>query len=420
MTRPPTRPSICLLCALGRLRPLVQAAHRSTSAVRSPLAHLKPRQVLHFTRSPHDERLRSSDHRIRPAGSIRPTFIHAARVEETVSSRFEYLRDELQKNGILDSLKLEGKTLDNVWAAFEHAIIKAVKEKGYISRPHRNVIDLDNQLKHRFFDDVFFKKFTEKEKAYQREMADLRYPGEWFPDARSIARTVHLHVGPTNSGKTYHALKRLEQAEKGCYLGPLRLLAHEVYSRMNAKGIKCALITGEEMRLPEEDFGMTSCTVEMAPLRSALDVAVIDEIQMISHEERGWAWTGALLGLLAKEIHVCGEERAVPIVRELCAMVGDKVVVHRYDRLTPLRVAGSSLNGDLSKLQKGDCIVSFSVLGIHALRKEIEQKTGRKVAIVYGSLPPETRAQQAKLFNDPDNDYDYLVASDAIGMGLNL
>ena len=80
----------------------------------------------------------------------------------------------------------------------------------------------------------------------------------------------------------------------------------------------------------------------------------------------------------------------------------------------------TSLEGDLTKLRKGDCIVTFSRMGIHALKKVIERQTGKRVAVVYGSLPPETRAQQAKLFNDPDNDYDILVASDAIGMGLNL
>jgi ATP-dependent RNA helicase SUPV3L1/SUV3 len=164
---------------------------------------------------------------------------------------------------------------------------------------------------------------------------------------------------------------------------------------------------------------MWSCTVEMAPLNTRMEVAVIDEIQMINHPDRGWAWTQAFLGLQAKEIHLCGEARAVPLIRELCALIGDKVHVHEYERLTPLKVASKSL-GSLSKLEKGDCVVSFSVIGIHALRKAIEKKTGRKCAIVYGSLPPETRAQQARLFNDPDNDYDFLVASDAIGMGLNL
>jgi ATP-dependent RNA helicase SUPV3L1/SUV3 len=230
-----------------------------------------------------------------------------------------------------------------------------------------------------------------------------------------------MHVGPTNSGKTYHALKRLEEAKSGIYLGPLRLLAHEVYTRLNAKGKPCALVTGEEQRMPESEAAtMYSCTVEMAPLNTKFEVAVIDEIQMINHEERGWAWTQAFLGLQASEIHLCGEARTVPLMRELCALVGDKVHVHEYERLTPLQVATKSLRGQLNLLEKGDCVVAFTVIGIHTLRREIEKRTGKKCAIVYGSLPPETRAQQARLFNDPENDYDYLVASDAIGMGLNL
>ena len=107
-------------------------------------------------------------------------------------------------------------------------------------------------------------------------------------------------------------------------------------------------------------------------------------------------------------------------LRELCALVGDKVHVHEYKRLTPLQMERRSLGGNLRKLEKGDCVVAFTILGIHTLRRDIEKKTGKKCAMIYGSLPPETRAQQARLFNDPDNDYDFLVASDAIGMGLNL
>ncbi|EON96612.1 putative atp-dependent rna helicase suv3 protein [Phaeoacremonium minimum UCRPA7] len=79
-----------------------------------------------------------------------------------------------------------------------------------------------------------------------------------------------------------------------------------------------------------------------------------------------------------------------------------------------------SLQGDFRNLRKGDAVVAFSRVGLHSLKAGIEKATGRRCAIVYGSLPPETRAQQAALFNDPDNDYDYLAASDAIGMGLNL
>jgi ATP-dependent RNA helicase SUPV3L1/SUV3 len=158
----------------------------------------------------------------------------------------------------------------------------------------------------------------------------------------------------------------------------------------------------------------------MAPINKELEVAVIDEIQMINSPERGWAWTQAFLGIQAREMHLCGEERTVPLIRELTAAMGDKLEIHRYQRLSPLKMMNKSLEGDLSKLQKGDCIVAFSVMGIHALREQIEKKTGRKVAIIYGSLPPETRAHQARLFNNPENDYDFLVASDAIGMGLNL
>ncbi|KAF2771585.1 hypothetical protein EJ03DRAFT_325620 [Teratosphaeria nubilosa] len=292
---------------------------------------------------------------------------------------------------------------------------------------------LPEGIKQAFYHHVFGSRFTDNDIKNQQALADLRYPNEWYPATRAMHRTIHMHVGPTNSGKTYHALQRLEQADRGLYAGPLRLLAHEVYTRMNAKGRPCNLVTGEERRLPNLDgqqndptqhragnCDMSSCTVEMIPLNKDLDVAVIDEIQMIGNADRGWAWTQALLGVKATEVHLCGEERTVPLIKQLCASNGDKLEIHKYERLSPLKMADRSLDGDLRRLRKGDCIVSFSVMGIHALRKQIEQRTGRKVATVYGSLPPETRAQQARLFNDPNNDYDFLVASDAVGMGLNL
>ena len=263
--------------------------------------------------------------------------------------------------------------------------------------------------------------FTESDVQRHVQLADLRYPYEWYPSTRTIIREIHLHIGPTNSGKTYHALKRLEQAESGVYAGPLRLLAHEVYGRLNALGKRCNLVTGDEIIIAEGlDVAMNSCTVEMVPLGTTVDVAVIDEIQKIADEDRGWAWTQAVLGLKAKELHLCGEERALQIVQEIAAAIGEKLIVHRYERLSPLEVMSTSLNGRLQDLRKGDCVVAFSRPKIHMLKKRIETITGKKVAIVYGALPPEIRTQQASLFNDPNNDYDVLVASDAIGMGLNL
>lgn len=255
----------------------------------------------------------------------------------------------------------------------------------------------------------------------QAKLADMTSPLDWYPATRAIQREIHLHVGPTNSGKTYHALKRLEAAKTGVYAGPLRLLAHEVYSRFNAKGIACALVTGEEQRVPKGmKTYMSSCTVEMVPLNTDLDVAVIDEIQMLADPDRGWAWTQALLGVKAKEVHLCGEVRATELIQKLCALMGDKLIIHNYERLTPLKSMGKSLMGDLNNLEKGDAVILFSRVAIHAMKANIEKTTGKRCAVVYGSLPPETRAQQAALFNDPDNDYDFLVASDAVGMGLNL
>jgi ATP-dependent RNA helicase SUPV3L1/SUV3 len=284
-----------------------------------------------------------------------------------------------------------------------------------------SVKGLATELKYALLDSVVTSRLPIASTKNQKSLADLRHPIEWYPATRAMHRTVHLHVGPTNSGKTYHALKRLEAAESGIYAGPLRLLAHEVYTRLNAMGKKCALVTGEERRIPE-DMGptMNSCTVEMVPLNATVDVAVIDEIQMMGDSERGWAWTQAFLGVKAKEVHLCGEVRTVDLVTELCKHMGDKLVVHRYERLSPLETEGKSLHHDLSKLQKGDAVILFSRMGIHAMKSAIEAKTKRRCAVVYGSLPPETRAQQAALFNDPDNDYDFLVASDAVGMGLNL
>ncbi|KAL7270595.1 RNA helicase [Rhizina undulata] len=267
-------------------------------------------------------------------------------------------------------------------------------------------------------DDVIASQHTlyrEKEKA-----ADMRFPHEQFPSARQMDREWHLHVGPTNSGKTYQALKRLEEAGNGMYAGPLRLLAHEIFERMNAKGIPCNLITGDDQRTVDENALVTSSTVEMADMSREMEVAVLDEIQMIGDEDRGWAWSAALLGIRAKEVHLCGEERTVEIISKLADLVGDKLHVHRYDRLGPLEVMPESLDGRFDLLEKGDCVVTFSRKNIFALKKTIEQKTGKRCAVVYGGLPPETRSDQAKLFNDPDNEYEILVASDAVGMGLNL
>ncbi|KAI9010953.1 P-loop containing nucleoside triphosphate hydrolase protein [Phycomyces nitens] len=253
-----------------------------------------------------------------------------------------------------------------------------------------------------------------------RKLSDLRFPNEWFPEARQMQRKIFLHVGPTNSGKTYNALKRLEGAESGIYCGPLRLLANEIFEKMNDKGVACNLLTGEERRIVSPTATLTSSTVEMANLVKPIEVAVIDEIQMIGDSQRGWAWTQALLGLKAQEIHLCGEASVIPLVKEICASLNEEVVVNEYKRLTPVTILDKTVDPEYKEVKAGDCVIAFSRKDIFNIKEKIQKSTGLKCAVVYGALPPETRALQAKSFNDPESDINVMVASDAVGMGLNL
>ena len=264
-----------------------------------------------------------------------------------------------------------------------------------------------------------FQTLSPEDIADQRRHADMTTPAEWYPLARATPRKLHLHVGPTNSGKTYQALKRLKEAKSGYFAGPLRLLAFEIYDRFNKAGVPCNLSTGDEVRR-EDNATITASTIEMLNTNEEMDVLVIDEIQMIADADRGSAWTRALLGACAREIHMCGEASVVSLIQEFAKSLGETVEVHNYTRLGTLQPMNESLGGTFQSVQSGDAVVTFSRNNIFDIKKGIEQVTGKKCAVVYGALPPEARAAQARLFNDPNSGFDVLVASDAIGMGLNL
>ncbi|KAK9817863.1 hypothetical protein WJX72_003314 [[Myrmecia] bisecta] len=272
-----------------------------------------------------------------------------------------------------------------------------------------------------YFAQFVLTKFKKEVRAYRDlvKTVDLRQPHLWYPIARSMKRRIIYHAGPTNSGKTYHALQAMTAAPSGVYCGPLRLLAMEIYDSCNANGTYCNLITGQE-RKEVEGASHTSCTIEMTSTQKRVDVAVIDEIQMIGDEQRGWAWTRALQGLAANEIHLCGDASALPLVRQMADAMGEELTVQSYDRFTPLAIEERYLRRGYASVQPGDCVVAFSRRDIFDIKQIIEQSTGYRVCVVYGALPPEMRRNQARLFNAPDNSYDVLVASDAIGMGLNL
>lgn len=254
-----------------------------------------------------------------------------------------------------------------------------------------------------------------------RKISDLRVPANWYPEARAIQRRVIFHAGPTNSGKTYHAIQRYLAAKSGVYCGPLKLLAHEIFEKSNSAGVPCDLVTGEERTFVDPEgraAGHVACTIEMCSVTTPYEVAVIDEIQMIRDLSRGWAWTRALLGLCAEEIHVCGEAAAIDFIRELMYTTGEEVEVHTYQRLTPFSILDQAVES-LDNLRPGDCIVCFSKNDIYSISRQIEAR-GLECAVIYGSLPPGTKLSQAKKFNDPDDPCKILVATDAIGMGLNL
>jgi len=250
------------------------------------------------------------------------------------------------------------------------------------------------------------------------ELKNLTNPQNWYPLARSLApRKIIVHVGPTNSGKTYNALQALTNAKSGAYLGPLRLLAWEIYDKLNSKGIPCNLVTGQELDYVE-GAQHVSCTVEMIQTERRMEVAVIDEMQMIGDKNRGSAWTSAFLGVAADEVHVCGDATMVPMVEELSELCGDHVEIKWYSRKTSLSISPPVVK--LKDLKKGDCLIAFSRKRILAYKQLIEEQTDLKACAVYGSLPPETRRAQAELFNSTSSNTDVIVASDAIGMGLNL
>lgn len=149
-----------------------------------------------------------------------------------------------------------------------------------------------------------------------------------FAEVRELARHFILHIGPTNSGKTFQALERLRQAKNGTYLGPLRLLALEVYEQMHGAGVPCTMRTGQEC-IEEENSRVTASTIEMADFDENYDIAVIDEAQLVADTDRGHSWTKAILGLRAEEIHICMSPAAEQVVCHLIQLCDDTFEVRR-------------------------------------------------------------------------------------------
>ena len=260
----------------------------------------------------------------------------------------------------------------------------------------------------------------ERHAARTKESINLaEYPAS-FEVASRMGRKFIALLGPTNSGKTHRAMEALAKAASGVYLAPLRLLALENYERLqnarpHGKEIKVSLITGEERRIAEDATHVAS-TVEMLDTKTPVEVAVIDEIQMLADRDRGAAWTAAVCGAPASTVYLVGAPEARRAIEALAERLEVPLEVHVLKRMAPLAMEPSPVR-KLGNLRRGDAVIAFSRRDVLMWRDMITEK-GLSVATVYGNLSPEVRRAQAERFRE--GQADIVVGTDALAMGLNM
>ncbi len=230
-----------------------------------------------------------------------------------------------------------------------------------------------------------------------------------LPERRVEPESVVAHLGPTNSGKTHHALEFLKQQGRGVYAGPLRMLAQEAHRRLSAElgGDRVGLVTGEER--VNDGAPIVCCTVEMAPSRG--EVLVLDEVQWADDEERGSAWTTLLLGGEYRHLLLLGALDAEPLVRAAFPDVEVKV----FERKLPLEWIGDV---SLRSLRPGTVLVAFSRRAVLALAGEVNRLRPGRVAVLYGAMPLASRREEIDRFLS--GRADVCVATDVLGHGVNL
>jgi ATP-dependent RNA helicase SUPV3L1/SUV3 len=260
----------------------------------------------------------------------------------------------------------------------------------------------------------------ERHAARTRESINLaEYPAS-FELARRLPRRFIALLGPTNSGKTHRAMEALAKAGSGVYLAPLRLLALENFERLqqmrpHGKELAVSLVTGEERRIAEGATHIAS-TVEMLDTRNEVEVAVIDEIQMLADRDRGAAWTAAVCGAPAAVVYLVGALEARRAIEALAERLECPLEVHLLKRMGPLSMEPGAVR-KLRNLRRGDAVIAFSRREVLKWRDMITD-IGLSVATIYGNLAPEVRRAQAERFRD--GKADVVVGTDALAMGLNM
>ena len=224
--------------------------------------------------------------------------------------------------------------------------------------------------------------------------------------------TLTAILGPTNTGKTHYAVERMLGRQSGVIGLPLRLLAREIYDRIVAiKGsAQCALITGEEKILPPHARYYV-CTVEAMPMEKRFAFLAVDEVQLMANHERGHIFTDRVMHARGmEETLLLGAETARPVLKSLLP----DIRFEYRERFSELSFAGAT---KLTRLPKRSVVVAFSTAEVYAIAELIRRYRGG-AAVVMGGLSPRTRNSQAEMFQN--GDVDFLVATDAVGMGLNL
>ena len=239
-------------------------------------------------------------------------------------------------------------------------------------------------------------------------------PESYVERARKLQRIFILHVGPTNSGKTYNAIEDLKKHTPGVYLGPLRLLALEMFDKLNDAGVPCSMLTGEES-IPVEGAQVVSSTIELCNYNAHYKTAVIDEAQLIADMGRGASWMKAICLVDAEVVHICMAPEALPFIEKLITSFGDPYNVVKHERLAPLRYAGRCR--DYSDFRPDDAIICFSRKNVLSTAAILE-KRGFHASVIYGALPPEARRNEVRKYLSGENNI--VVATDAIGLGISL
>ncbi|MFC7783874.1 helicase-related protein [Rossellomorea sp. GCM10028870] len=342
---------------------------------------------------------------------------------------YRSLLDQMPEKLLTDYVKIFSQQLsEERLSRLSHHFLLTLKSTFFTMIQEEYVVDLFKLIEYPFDEkmhlSIYERDIKEREKRKAAELAELKrkleeeqrmlediFGREYSPSFRGDIKYI-LHIGETNTGKTHHAISRMKEADSGMYLAPLRLLALEVFDTLNADGVPCNLKTGEEEK---EVFNAkhTSSTVEMFREKDEYEVIVIDEAQMLADQDRGFSWYRAITKARAKEVHIIGSENVRELLLEL---VGEgNIEVHNYKREIPLQVESKEFQ--LRHAKKGDALVCFSRKKVLDTASRL-QNNGHKVSMIYGSMPPETRKRQMMQFIKGKTNM--IVATDAIGMGLNL